>query len=130
MFWRSGGAPYSLYRISVEDGTVATLVDAGIGDYSVTAAAGRAYWTGTNALYSIAEGEASPRMETARQLCLAWGVTSVVTEDAHDTDDMVAKAEACVQRLGAAGPGDRIVIMGARDDTLSSFAAALLARLG
>ncbi|MDZ4775788.1 MAG: pyruvate kinase [Alphaproteobacteria bacterium] len=52
----------------------------------------------------------SPRMETARQLCLAWGVTSVVTDDAQDTDDMVAKAEACVQRLGAAGPGDRIVI--------------------
>lgn len=52
----------------------------------------------------------SPRVETARQLCLAWGVASVVTEDAEDTDDMVAKAEACVRRLGAARDGDRIVV--------------------
>ena len=35
------------------------------------------------------------------------------------------------QRLAAlARPGDRIVIMGARDDTLSAFAADILARLG
>jgi UDP-N-acetylmuramate--alanine ligase len=38
--------------------------------------------------------------------------------------------EACGDRLVELGrPGDRIVIMGARDDTLSSFAADLLARL-
>ena len=38
---------------------------------------------------------------------------------------------ACGKRLLAlARPGDRIVIMGARDDTLSQFAADLLARLG
>jgi UDP-N-acetylmuramate--alanine ligase len=37
---------------------------------------------------------------------------------------------ACGDRLvELARPGDRIVVMGARDDTLSSFAAALLARL-
>jgi UDP-N-acetylmuramate--alanine ligase len=37
---------------------------------------------------------------------------------------------ACGERLAAlARPGDRIVIMGARDDTLSQFAADLLARL-
>jgi UDP-N-acetylmuramate--alanine ligase len=37
---------------------------------------------------------------------------------------------ACGQRLAElARPGDRIVIMGARDDTLSQFAADLLARL-
>jgi UDP-N-acetylmuramate--alanine ligase len=37
---------------------------------------------------------------------------------------------ACGDRLAElARPGDRIVIMGARDDTLSQFAADLLARL-
>ncbi|CAA7613405.1 glutamate ligase domain-containing protein [Magnetospirillum sp. UT-4] len=38
---------------------------------------------------------------------------------------------ACGQRLLAlARPGDRVVVMGARDDTLSTFAEDLLARLG
>jgi len=38
--------------------------------------------------------------------------------------------EACGDRLvGLARPGDRIVVMGARDDTLSQFAAELLTRL-
>ena len=32
--------------------------------------------------------------------------------------------------MALARPGDRIVIMGARDDTLSVFAAEILARLG
>ncbi len=39
--------------------------------------------------------------------------------------------EACGARLIAlARPGDRIIVMGARDDTLSVFAAGLLAKLG
>ena len=39
--------------------------------------------------------------------------------------------EACGDRLVAlARPGDRIVVMGARDDTLSTFASGLLQRLG
>lgn len=39
--------------------------------------------------------------------------------------------DACGERLlKLARPGDRIVVMGARDDTLSTFAADLLARLG
>lgn len=38
---------------------------------------------------------------------------------------------ACAERLLAlAQPGDRIVVMGARDDTLSTFAAELLGRIG
>lgn len=42
----------------------------------------------------------------------------------------VADRDGCGDRLIAlARPGDRIVIMGARDDTLSEFAASLLARL-
>ena len=41
--------------------------------------------------------------------------------------DYIASREACGERLLAlAKPGDRIVVMGARDDTLSIFAAGLL----
>ncbi len=46
--------------------------------------------------------------------------------DAHAFDDR----EACEGKLlELARPGDRIVVMGARDDTLSQFAAGLLTRL-
>lgn len=42
-----------------------------------------------------------------------------------------ATREDCGEKLLAlARPGDRIVVMGARDDTLSTFAAGLLAKLG
>ena len=45
--------------------------------------------------------------------------------------EALATREACGDRLIAlARPGDRIVVMGARDDTLSTFAADLLRRLG
>jgi UDP-N-acetylmuramate--alanine ligase len=44
--------------------------------------------------------------------------------------EALANREACGDRLiELTRPGDRIVIMGARDDTLSNFAAELLARL-
>jgi len=43
----------------------------------------------------------------------------------------IADREAGAERLaGLAWPGDRIVVMGARDDTLTLFAEALVARLG
>jgi UDP-N-acetylmuramate--alanine ligase len=42
----------------------------------------------------------------------------------------VPERAACGERLAElAQPGDRILIMGARDDTLSQFASDLLARL-
>jgi UDP-N-acetylmuramate--alanine ligase len=42
----------------------------------------------------------------------------------------VPERDAAAARLAAlARPGDRIVVMGARDDTLTSFAEALVARL-
>lgn len=45
--------------------------------------------------------------------------------------DYLARREDCGARLLAlAKPGDRIVVMGARDDTLSVFAQSLLDRLG
>ncbi|WP_439475897.1 glutamate ligase domain-containing protein [Brevundimonas sp.] len=44
--------------------------------------------------------------------------------------EALATREACGDRLiDLARPGDRIIVMGARDDTLSVFAAALLERL-
>jgi UDP-N-acetylmuramate--alanine ligase len=44
--------------------------------------------------------------------------------------EVVASREAAADRLtGLARPGDRIVVMGARDDTLTAFARELLARL-
>jgi len=47
-----------------------------------------------------------------------------------DRAEHIAAREACGARLLAlARPGDRIVVMGARDDTLSDFAAGLLASL-
>lgn len=45
--------------------------------------------------------------------------------------EALATREACGDRLiELARPGDRIIVMGARDDTLSVFATALLDRLG
>ncbi|MFN7159081.1 MAG: glutamate ligase domain-containing protein, partial [Erythrobacter cryptus] len=42
----------------------------------------------------------------------------------------IPERDACADRIVAlARPGDRIVVMGARDDTLTQFAQALLARL-
>ncbi len=46
------------------------------------------------------------------------------------TAEALATREACGDRLlDLARPGDRIIVMGARDDTLSTFAAELLERL-
>jgi UDP-N-acetylmuramate--alanine ligase len=44
--------------------------------------------------------------------------------------EYIAAREACAERiLALARPGDRIVVMGARDDTLTEFARQVLARL-
>lgn len=52
----------------------------------------------------------TPHEATARRLCLAWGVKSIVAEDATSTEDMVEKAEVVVRKLGAAKTDDRVVI--------------------
>jgi UDP-N-acetylmuramate--alanine ligase len=50
--------------------------------------------------------------------------------EAGGTAEYIPDREACGTRMAAmARPGDRIVIMGARDDTLTQFARDLLARL-
>jgi len=43
----------------------------------------------------------------------------------------IAERAGCADRLvSLARPGDRIVVMGARDDTLSTFAQDIVARMG
>lgn len=46
------------------------------------------------------------------------------------TSEYIAERSACADRLvDLASPGDRIIVMGARDDTLTAFAADLLERI-
>jgi UDP-N-acetylmuramate--alanine ligase len=57
-------------------------------------------------------------------------ITDAVTAVGQNAEYIPAR-EDCGNRMAElAVPGDRIVIMGARDDTLSAFAADILARLG
>jgi Pyruvate kinase, alpha/beta domain len=49
-------------------------------------------------------------VETARRLCIAWGLHCVLTEDAHDLDDVVDRAAAIAYQEGFAKSDERIVI--------------------
>lgn len=53
----------------------------------------------------------TPFIETARKLALVWGVRCRVTEDVHNVEEMVEKAEAAVRAMGVAGAGDRVAII-------------------
>lgn len=56
-------------------------------------------------------------------------IVRLITE-AGGTAEHLAARDDCGERIAAlAQPGDRIVVMGARDDTLTEFAQSLLARL-
>ena len=64
---------------------------------------------------------------TSRHQGLHPGATAVTVTE---VTEHVAERTACADRIvELARPGDRVVIMGARDDTLSQFARDLLARL-
>ena len=52
----------------------------------------------------------TPSVETARRLSLAWGLHCVLTEDAHDLDDVVERAAQIAESEGFAKTGERIVI--------------------
>ncbi|HEY8947504.1 MAG TPA: pyruvate kinase [Rhizomicrobium sp.] len=52
----------------------------------------------------------TPSIETARRLCIAWGLHCVLTEDAHDLDDVVERAAEIAYREGFAKAGERIVV--------------------
>jgi pyruvate kinase len=52
----------------------------------------------------------TPQESTARKLSLVWGLHCVLTEDAHDLDDVVSRAAEIAQREGFAQAGERIVV--------------------
>jgi pyruvate kinase len=53
----------------------------------------------------------SPNLSTGRRLAVAWGVHSIVAEDARDLDDMVERATGLACRDGFAKPGQRVIIV-------------------
>ncbi|MBA4789186.1 MAG: pyruvate kinase [Rhizobiales bacterium] len=53
----------------------------------------------------------TPNPATARRLCLVWGVHCVVTEDAHDVNDMVDRAARNAFQDGFAKAGQRIIVV-------------------
>ncbi|MEI8145569.1 MAG: pyruvate kinase [Alphaproteobacteria bacterium] len=53
----------------------------------------------------------TPNLSTARRLSLVWGVHCVVTEDAHDLDDMVRRSCRFAFKDGFAKPGQRIIVV-------------------
>jgi len=57
-------------------------------------------------------------------------ITDAVTAAGQNAEYIPAREDCGNRMVDLAQPGDRIVIMGARDDTLSAFAADILARLG
>jgi UDP-N-acetylmuramate--alanine ligase len=57
-------------------------------------------------------------------------ITDAVTAAGQNAEYIPAREDCGNRMVDLAVPGDRIVIMGARDDTLSAFAADILARLG
>lgn len=52
----------------------------------------------------------TPIPSTARRLALVWGLHCVLTEDAHDLDDVANRACGIAFREGYAQPGQRIVV--------------------
>jgi pyruvate kinase len=53
----------------------------------------------------------SPNLQTGRKLSLAWGVHSIVAEDAHDLDDMVDRACRLAFKDAFAKSGQRLIIV-------------------
>ena len=53
----------------------------------------------------------SPNISTGRRLSVVWGVHCVITEDAHDQDDMVERACRIAFKEGFAKAGQRVIIV-------------------
>jgi pyruvate kinase len=53
----------------------------------------------------------SPNIATGRRLAVVWGVHCVVTEDAHDQDDMVDRACRIAFKEGFAKAGQRVIVV-------------------
>ena len=56
-------------------------------------------------------------------------IVELVRAHGVNAQHIAARADVADHIASIARPGDRIVVMGARDDTLSTFASELLARL-
>ncbi|HUD51262.1 pyruvate kinase [Parvibaculum sp.] len=52
----------------------------------------------------------TPIVDTARRLALVWGLHCVLTEDAHDLDDVAERACRIAFSEGYAQPGQRIIV--------------------
>jgi pyruvate kinase len=52
----------------------------------------------------------TPNPATGRRLAVVWGLHCVLTEDAHDLDDMVSRACRIAHEQDFAEPGQRIII--------------------
>ena len=57
-------------------------------------------------------------------------IASGVRAAGRNAEALATRADCGDRIVDIAKPGDRIIVMGARDDTLSTFAAELLGRLG
>jgi pyruvate kinase len=53
----------------------------------------------------------SPNIATGRRLAVVWGVHCVITDDAHDQDDMVDRACRIAFKEGFAKSGQRIIVV-------------------
>jgi pyruvate kinase len=53
----------------------------------------------------------TPKLTTARQMGLTWGVHGVHTQDVSSFEEMVAKAKRTALRQGIASGGDRVIVM-------------------
>lgn len=56
-------------------------------------------------------------------------IVSLIREEGGQAEHVAARAECADRIVEIALPGDRVVVMGARDDTLSQFARDMLARM-
>ena len=52
----------------------------------------------------------TPLTETARRLSIAWGINAVVSPDAINFADMIAKATSFARSSDMAQPGDNLVV--------------------
>ena len=53
----------------------------------------------------------SPNIATGRRLAVVWGVHCVVTDDAHDQDDMIDRACRIAFKEGFAKAGQRVIVV-------------------
>ena len=67
---------------------------------------------------------------TAERTVTSADIAGGVRQHGRRAETFPERGQCGERLLELARPGDRIVVMGARDDTLSTFAAELLAQLG